>query len=331
MLNVLLLLAGLALLVGGADALVRGVSAIASKLGVSSIVIGMTVVAFGTSTPEVVVNVMAALRGDEGMGLAFGNLVGACTVNIGFVLGLTALIRPLVVEPSVITREIPMMLLTMASVVVLAFDRPINGAEQNVLLRGDGIILLLLFCVFLYYTITFALRSRAPDVFLSEIERSPSTRPVPRRLGLDIALVLVGLVGVAGGGRLTVYAAVELARAAGVSEVLIGLTVVSLGTTLPELTTCLIAARRGNSDIAVGNVVGSNIFNILFIGGVVSTIRPLPVPEGHAADLIVMSLLSLALLPLAKRGPHDITRLEGGSLLFVYVSFVAWRVASELG
>lgn len=324
----LLLAAGLVLLIAGADFLVRGVSALAEALGVPPLVIGLTVVAFGTSTPEVVVNIMAAAKGDTA--LSFGNLVGSCAINIGFVLALTAIVRPLDVESTVVSREIPMMLLGIATLVVLAEDRFFNGSEHSTLVRSDGIVLLLLFVTFLYYTVRAAIRHQGHDALIVDVAQTVKKPRAVRPLWLSAVFTVGGLIGVAGGGRLTVYAAVKIAESLGVPANLIGLTLVSFGTTLPELTTGLIAARRGHGDIAVGNVVGSNIFNILLIGGTVATIRPMPMPPGAQIDLLFMAGLAVALWPIALRGPRKVTRGEGILLLSVYLGFMVFRSVSAL-
>jgi cation:H+ antiporter len=333
--NITLLILGLALLIFGAYLLVRGVSALARAAGVPPLVIGLTLVAFGTSLPEVVINNLSARQGHTE--LAFGNIVGSCTINIAFVLGVTALIRPLRVETSIIVREIPMMWLAVAALLVLSNDKLINRAASDVLVRSDGLILLLLFCVFLYYVIKDALTRRDEprlqhDPLVEEISQNIETgtglgatagRTEP--IGLSIAMTVGGLVGVAIGGRVTVASAVAIAHKLGISEVVIGLTLVSLGTTLPELATSIMAARRGQADIAIGNVVGSNIFNMLFIGGLVATICPIPVPDGGRMDLLYLAGLCAILLPVALRGPRMITRAEGGFLLAAYLTYALWR------
>ena len=327
-LSILLMVVGLVLLVGGADVLIRGVSALAAALGVPPLVIALTVVAFGTSTPELVVNSVAAHNGETG--LVFGNLIGSCAINIGWVLALTALVRPLKVEASIITREIPMMLLAVAAVVVMTADQRLGDGASDLLSRGDGILLLLLFGVFGYYTLRSLLAmpraQRLDDPFVEEVAAETAALIKRRPTWAYVLMTIVGLVGVAGGGRLTVYGAVQVAHALGVSDAIIGLTIISFGTTLPELTTGLLAARRGEGDIAVGNVVGSNIFNLLFVGGVAATIRPIPVPAGGHLDLFVMAALSVALLPIAIRGNRRVTRAEGAVLLLAYLSYAAYRV-----
>lgn len=325
---ILLLAMGLLLLIGGADFLIRGAAAVASALGLSSLAIGMTIVAFGTSMPEMVINTLAAAKGETG--LAFGNIVGSCAINIGFVLALTALVRPLRVERSLVSREIPMMILAAIALVVLSADRVLNGTPADVLHRSDGLMLLLLFCVFLYYTTMGVLARRVADPFLKEVAKAvvssedimPARRPLR---ATDFMWLLGGLGGVAIGGRMVVTGAVGVATSLDVPQVVIGFTLVSFGTTLPEVTTCLLAARRGQPEIALGNIVGSNIFNILFIGGLVASIRSVAIPVGGLRDVLVMSTLCVILLPVALRGPRMITRAEGAVLLSLYLVYLSYR------
>lgn len=330
-----LLILGLAILLVGADVLVRGVSSLARALGVPPLVIGLTVVAFGTSTPELVLSFLAALRGETG--LTFGNIVGANTANIGLVLAVAAIVRPFAVEISMITREIPMMLLGVAAIFVLSMDGWLGGrgfGNGDVLGRGDGLMLLLLFCVFLYYTIADALRRRrggarlADDPFAEEVRESKAM-PRARAPWKDVLMLLGGLVGVAIGARIAVSAAVELAERMAVPQHIIALTIVAWGTTLPELATGILAARRGQGDIAIGNVVGSVIYNLLCVGGLVAAVNPIPLPAGGYIDLLVMAALAAALLPLSIRGPRRITRAEGCALLFCYLAYTAARLVQE--
>lgn len=323
-----LVLAGLAVLLLGARYFVGGIAAIASALGAPPLVIGMTVVAFGTSTPELVVNALSAARGSTD--LAFGNVTGSCIVNIGFVLAVTALIRPMRVEPSLITREIPMLIVGCLAVWTFGNDRVLDGAAVSAWSRTDGLVLLLFFAIFLYYTARQAIAARASDAFISEIRDEAGRAAKPRSLWTEAGITAAGLVGVSAGAQLTVDSAVNLARGLGLSEAVIGLTVISLGTTLPELATCVMAARRGDADIALGNVVGSNIFNLLGIGGLVSTIKPVPIPASGQPDLLMMALLTIVLLPVAIRSQRTITRGEGAFLLFLFVAYLSWRVSNAL-
>jgi cation:H+ antiporter len=332
------LLAGLALLLISAKYFVDGIARIAAVLGVPPLVIGMTLVAFGTSTPELVVNLLSASRGETA--LAFGNIVGSCTVNLGFVLAVTAIFRPLRVETSIITREIPMLMLSVAALLILSFDRLWNaggnggGDAVDRLGRADGLMLLLLFGVFLYYTVIYTAATRllskdrpAADGFIEDVEqREEAGSAKPRGMTATILVTLAGLAGVSLGADWTVDGATAMARAFGIAENIIGLTIVSVGTTLPELVTCILAAKRGNPDIALGNVVGSNIFNILAIGGGVAAIHPIELPPGGWIDLAFVGLLTVILLPIAIRSGKRIVRGEGAVFLALYLGYLAYRL-----
>lgn len=318
-LDLLMLVFGLALLIGGGEALVRGASAIAVRLGIAPVVIGMTVVAFGTSTPELVVNLSAAARGDSAIG--FGNVVGSNIANIGLLLGITALAFPLVVHRSIVTREVPMMMLASVAAIVLGINR-LTGDGADRFTRGDGLMLLLLFGVFLYYTLGDALRQRDTELAATQAAAaSQTTAPITRLKATG--LILGGLALLVGGGELTVRGAVGFAEALGISQVVIGLTIVAVGTSLPELATSIVAARRGQTDIAVGNIVGSNIFNLLFIWGLTVAIAPTAVPAGGHIDLLVMTGFAAVLLPLAWT-QQRLTRIEGAALLIAYTGYIAW-------
>jgi cation:H+ antiporter len=316
MLDVVMLLGGLALLVAGGQLLIRGASELAIRLHVAPVVIGLTVVAFGTSTPELVVNLAAALRGDSSIG--FGNVVGSNIANVGLLLGITALVSPLVIHHSIITREIPMMLLASLAAVILGLNSFTDGTS-DAFGRGDGMMLLLLFCVFLYYMINDAMRSNRDAVASPETEKPPASMG-----GLKIALCIIGGLGLlVGGGEGTYRGAIGVATSLGVPEVVVALTIVAVGTSLPELATSLIAAVRGQTDMAVGNIVGSNIFNMLFIWGVTTTISPTAVPTGGGTDLLVMTAFAAALLPMAM-SQKRISRLEGGALIASYAGYISW-------
>jgi len=324
-----LLAVGLSVLLLGAKYFVEGMAALAKAFGMSPLIVGMTVVAFGTSTPELVVNALSAYRGETA--LAFGNIVGSSTLNIGFVLAVTALIRPLKVEPSLITREIPMLCVAVGALLILGSDLRLGGAGPDLFTRGDGLILLLLFGIFVYYTAIFSivknkLTGISADPFMVEVTEKAARQP-RKALGRQTIAAVLGLIAVSLGASWTVDGATGVARLIGMSENLIGLTIVSFGTTLPELVTCIVAARRGNAEIALGNVVGSNLFNILAVGGVVSTIQPVAVPAGGHLDLLFMAFLSAVLLPVAIRSGLTITRTEGAFLLVVYLLYMGWRLA----
>jgi len=328
LLDLLGLIFGLALLVGGGEALVRGASALARRLGVSALAIGLTVVAFGTSAPELAVNLGAAFS-DSGS-LAFGNVFGSNMANIGLIVGLVAVLTPLPIQNVVVRRELPMMLLATGAAAAMAFDVDLGGT-RDAFSRSDGLVFLLFFVVFLYYTIAELLEQRragyrAEMLDLARIEdRLPDAG---KSLALDVARTVLGLVGLIAGARFTVSGAVGLARLLEVPEVVIGLTVVSVGTSLPELVSALVAVRHRQVDMAVGSVVGSNIFNTLMICGLTAVVRPMPIPRGGHLDLAFTGFLSLCLLLVARTHGQRIQRYEGGLLLAAYCGYVVWRALS---
>lgn len=320
--DLLLLALGLAVLLGGGDLLVRGASALARVVGISPLAVGLTVVAFGTSAPELSVNLLAAYRGTSE--ISFGNVVGSNIANISLVIGLAALVRPLRVEGQVIRREIPMMILASLVVLAVGSDLFLTGAP-SVIDRADGMVLLLLFCVFLFYTLGDVLRRR-DDSLLRQAEEDRG-RPGLRGGAINVALAAAGFVLLVAGARLAVDSAVSVAGKLGAPPVLVGLTVVAVGTSLPEIFTSVVAAAKGHSDIAIGNVVGSNIFNLLLIAGAGSAWRPIPVPaSGGSADLLVMTFLSVLLLPLCLTDRGRVVRAEGAVLIVLYVAYLAWRI-----
>lgn len=318
--DLLLLAVGLALLVAGGDGLVRGASALAFRLGVSPLVVGLTVVAFGTSAPELSVNVAAALT-DRGE-ISFANVMGSNIANIGLAIGLVAMLRGITIERAVIVREIPMMTLSTVAALVLASDPWLTGtAGPGGYSRADGVMLLLFFVIFVYYTTSEALRQRGGS---EGEERDEKLLSIPRAL-FYFALGLGGLVL---GGDLTVDAASSLALQLGLSQAFVGLTVVALGTSLPEIVTSLMGVLRGSDSIAIGNVVGSNIFNVLFVLGTTSTISDVPVPDGGTEDLLVALVFALALLPISFNPARRIGRAGGVFLVVGYVAFIAWRATT---
>ena len=320
LLDVGMLVGGLLLLVFGGDWLVRGAANLALRFGVSPLVIGLTVVAFGTSAPEMAVNVQAALAGKTE--ISFGNIIGSNFANIGLIIGISAMIKSLAIDASIIRREIPMMLLATLAVLAMSFDDYLDGTP-NVITRSDGIVLLLLFCVFLYYTAFNALNRKDQD--FSDLEEFADPNAKPMAISASGGLTLLGLVGVVGGGHFTVEGAVGVAEAFGVPHAIIGLTLIAIGTSLPELATGVMATYRGQTDIAVGNVVGSNIFNLLFILGPTAIIHDVAIPDGGWMDLAATTILSVLLLPMAMTGSRHIGRKEGSGLLIVYFCYMSWR------
>lgn len=296
---------GLALLVGAASLLVRGAAALALRMGLSPLVVGLTVVAFGTSAPELVVSVQAALAGAGG--IAVGNVVGSNIANVGLILGISALVRPIASDPSVLRRDLPVMIGATLLASALLLDQELARIEGSLLVLG--------LVVYLAWSLHEARRQRgAAD--LSEVPTDLSTG----RAALYVALGLGGLVL---GSDLFVDGAVGLAEAANVSNAVIGLTVVALGTSLPELATSIVAALRGESEIAVGNVIGSNLFNVLGILGVGALAAPLSAPGLQITDLGVMIALALVLAPMM-RSAQRLVRMEAGVLVLGYVGYVAY-------
>ncbi len=322
LLNLLLLFVGLVLLLGGGDLLVRGASSLAKSIGVPPLVIGLTIVAFGTSAPELSINLLAVLK--DNTDICFGNVIGSSIANIGLIIGIAALIRPLAVEGVIIRREIPMMVLASLLALVAGSDMFLRGVSDS-LDRSDGLILLLIFGVFLYYTISDVFSKKQDDELIHEVETMKERRSF-RKTALNLLILVVGLLFLVIGGKVAVDAAVKVAEALNVPKVIIALTVVAIGTSLPELAAAGIATWKGHTDIAIGSVVGSNIFNLLLVNGICATVRPIPVPQGGSYDLLMMLFLSLFLLPLGMTNRNRIMRWEGGVLLILYFVFVTLRV-----
>lgn len=306
------LLAGLLLLTAGAEGLIRGSSSLARRLGLSPLVIGLTVVAFGTSTPEFVVSLQGALDGRSA--LAIGNVVGSNIGNIGLILGGAALISPLRVQAQIIRLDVPIMIGVTLLLSALLWNGWVGRVEGALL--ATGII------AYTWTTIALARRGASPAV-QEEFEAGvPSQHPVWQ----DILFVAGGLGFLIGGGQLLVFGAVTIAQQFGVSETVIGLTIVGIGTSPPELATSLLAAARGAGDIAVGNVVGSNIFNILGILGPVALVQPLSVGTLGPVDAGVMVGFALLLLPLM-RTQYVLHRWEGALLLGLYGGYLTYLVS----
>lgn len=330
-LQVGLLGAGIALLIVGGDVLVRGAVSIADRLGVPALIIGLTVVAFGTSAPELALNIAAAIKGNDE--LSFGNIVGSNIANVGLILGLSALVLPLLVNNSVVRRELPLMIVASIATAVLAILPMGSGEWQHgVLSRLDGAVLLCGFALVLYLIFRSA---KSPDgdpvaeldPEIEELREAAREQPFWR----GVVFVLFGLAALVAGGRLSEGSASAIAGSLGMSNEMIGLTVVAVATSLPELATSLAAIRRGQVDIAVGNVVGSNLFNLLLVLGVTSTIAPVDVPGGGYAALGVMLVLSMLLMPMSMTGGRTVSRIEGSALMLIWLGYMGWTVVMELG
>lgn len=304
---------GLVALYFGAEALVKGGAGLALRLGLTPLVIGLTVIAFGTSSPEMVVSVQAAHAGSGP--IAVGNVVGSNICNIAFILGLCALISPLRADLQVIRREVPIMIGVAVLALLILADGHVARWEGGVLLAA-----LLVYTALTVRQARAATQAGAPGEadFNNELGQGK-----PLGLGLSIAAVVVGLGVLVLGSHLFVEGAVTLATRWGMSQIAIGLTIVAVGTSLPELATSILAAIKRQGDVAIGNIVGSNIFNVLGILGVAALVRPIDAPELAWVDLGMMLLVSLALLPVVRSGGR-ISRAEGVCLLAVYVGYTFW-------
>ena len=315
--QIFLLLAGFVLLIKGADWLVKGASALAKKYRVSDLAIGLTVVSFGTSAPELVVNVYSSVQDHQD--IVFANVFGSNMFNLFAILGIAGLITPLMVQSGTVWKEIPFSLFAMIIIFVLGNDL-ITGGNQ-VVSRADAFVLLASFSLFLYY-IYRQMRSDRTETFAQSKQLT----------ALKITLFIVlGLAGLVFGGRLVVTTAIGLATAFGVSEKIIGFTIVAAGTSLPELATSVVAAYRKNNDIAVGNIVGSNIFNILFILGISAMIRPLNYNPAFNTDIYLVSAGTLLLfLAMFLGGKKRLDRWEAAVLLLVYVVYTIILIQKEV-
>lgn len=320
-LSIIKLIIGFLLLVKGADAFVDGASSIAKKLRIPAFVIGLTIVAFGTSAPELAVSLTAALRGSND--IAIGNVVGSNIFNTLVVLGASAAITPIAVKKGMIKKDYPLSIFAAVLLGVLSLDMILFKKSAMTIGRVDGIVLLLAFAFFMYTTVKEGLKERAISAQESEEDDKPKIS-----IGKGILLLLLGLAGIVLGGDSTVEGAKEIARVLGLSEALIGLTVVALGTSLPELVTSVIAAKKGESDIAVGNVIGSNIFNIFLILGTSATISPMKVTETYLYDIAVLvAVMLLTYIPVAKT--KKVSRVMGVAMIVVYVGYTAYLVYAE--
>lgn len=305
-----LLAGGIAILVKGADWLVDGASSLAKRLGIAPIVIGLTIVAFGTSAPELVVNLVASFGGKTE--IAIGNIIGSNIANILLILGISGCICPLVVKRNTTWKEVPLALLAVALVWIMANDRLMGGAGGDGLDRIDGIVLLSFFIIFLYYTYG-----------ISKAEGEEDNDIDVKSLKASYALVFGGLACLVVGGKLTIDGAVALAKILGASERLIGLTIVAVGTSLPELLTSAVAAYKKKADIAIGNVVGSNIFNVFWILGLSAVIRPLPFSAQNGFDgLIAIGATSLLFLAMFVGKKHVLERWQAAMFLALYAGYV---------
>lgn len=311
MLVYVLFVIGFVLLIKGADLLIDGSISIAQRYNVSSLVIGLTVVAFGTSAPELAVNVIASVKGNNG--LVIGNVVGSNIANILFILGVTAMIRTLGVKSNTVWREIPFSLLSALILGYMINDILLGSGTEDLVSRADGLVLMTGFAMFIFYT--FKLAKKDNDEEMVTLHYG---------IGKSIMFFVIGLGGLIVGGQWIVNGAVAIAQVVGLSESFIGFTIVAIGTSLPELATGLMAVKKGNTDIAIGNVIGSNIFNVFWVLGVSATISPISfnAEDNYSVMVnVIVSLVLFALLFIGKR--HQLQRWQGALLFAGYVAYLA--------
>ena len=319
MLNTLLLIGGLALILVGANALTDGAAAVAKKFQISDLVIGLTIVAFGTSAPELVISVMSALGGSADM--AIGNVVGSNIFNVLMIIGVTAMVLPIKVGEGILSKEIPLVILASFVLAFCANDLLLDGGSANVISRIDGLILICFFLIFMRYTFAIA-RNGGEEAEGEKIKEMPIWK--------SALFIVGGLAGLVYGGQLFVDGASGIASALGVSESTIGLTIVAGGTSLPELATSVTAALKKNSGMAIGNVIGSNLFNIFFVLGCSATISPLPMGGINNIDMLVLigsSLLFWLVGWFFKK--RTITRVEGALLVIGYITYTAFLISQQ--
>lgn len=307
--SVVVFFIGLIMLYYGADFLVDGSSSLAASYGVRPLIIGMTIVSFATSMPEMMVSLLAVGKGSSA--IAVGNIVGSNIANIGLILGLSAIVLPLKVPPGVLRRELPFMIVATAVLFVLSIDGNLG--------RIDALVLLFLLTLFIAYCMRYARHTGITDEILvveKEVELEKPNR------GKDLLYIVGGIIGLGVGANWMVSSAVDIARAIGMSELFIGITIVALGTSLPELAASMMSAAKGEMEISIGNVIGSNIFNILFVLGVCPLLRPIRVePSILRFELPIVMLFSLALIPLCWHR-YQLGRFKGAVLLVAYLAFV---------
>lgn len=335
--NIIILLLGFVLLVKGADIFVEGSSTIAKILKIPPLIIGLTIVAFGTSAPEAAVSITAALNGQNGM--AMGNVVGSNIFNLLMVVGISGFIKTLSVDKAIISKEFPFLLLTSILLFVLTFDVSLQGTTTNILSRGDGLVLLMFFAIFMYSLLKSALSSiNNPSLEETSISFDSSSigynddilvkeKTNSKVLIKNILASVIGIILIILGGNMVVSSASNIASDFGVSDQLIGLTIVSIGTSLPEFVTSIIAAIKGESSIALGNVIGSNMFNILFVLGASATISPMSIDPVLFIDTLFMIIVTLItyLFAIQKR---DLNKVESIVLVLLYIGYMAYLLIS---
>ena len=317
--QIILLIVGFILLIKGADWLIDGASSTASHFKVSKLLIGLTIVAFGTGAPELAVSVSSLLNGTTDMLL--GNVIGSNILNILLLIGIAAVIRPIRIKKDTVAKELPLLLLISTVIIVLFLDTLLVSADQNTISRADGIICLLCFSVFIFYIISMARKNRAAK---TEVEKPKF------RLGISLFLILIGLAGVVGGSELVVSSASTIAASIGISDRMIALTIVAFGTSLPELITTIKAAKRGENELLVGNIIGSNIFNICIVLGLPVALFGTITPSSFEIIDLIMLVGATVILLLVSRSDRKITRLEGILMLAIFTIYYGYIITSAI-
>ena len=314
--DIIYLIIGLVLIILGANGLTDGAASVAKRMKISSLVIGLTIVGFGTSTPELSVSISSALKGSSD--IAIGNVVGSNIFNALFIVGCTALVAPIVITRNTIRREIPLTILASLVLFICANDMLIDHAPANVISSTDGLILLCFFAIFMGYSIAIS-KNGVEESEGEEIKVLPWWK--------SITFIVLGLAALIGGGQIFVNGAIGIARSLGISEAVIGVTIVAVGTSLPELATSVVAAMKKNPEIAIGNVIGSNLINIFFILGTTATITPM-FPKGISNFDLIWLVVSAVLLWFFGLffGKRIIMRLEGTILILAWVAYTAWLI-----
>lgn len=314
----ILLIIGFVLLVKGADTFVVGSSSIARIFKVPTLIIGLTIVAFGTSAPEAAVSITAALKGSNEMAIA--NVVGSNIFTLLVIVGIAAMINPIKVQKSTIIKEFPFATLAAVVLMILAHDIKFQGYDENLLTRADGLMLLALFGIFMYYLVEMAITSKE-EMNIEQAKKNIS-------MGKSILMSTLGIIGIFLGGQMVVNSASNIAIAWGMSENLVGLTIVAVGTSLPEFVTSVIAAKKGESDIAIGNVVGSNLFNILFVLGLSSTISNIQVHPIVFIDMLIMIIVTILTYIFATT-KKSVSKVEGILLVLIYIAYMVFVIIRQ--
>lgn len=319
MLDLIFLIGGIIVIILSANWLVDGASSLAKKLGISDIVIGLTIVAFGTSAPELTVNIFSALSGSTD--IAIGNVLGSNISNILLILGISCLIHPVEVLQNTKWKEIPLSLLAVVVLGIVSNDSIIDNESTNIISRVDGLVLMSFMAIFMVYT--FEMAKRQGQSVPVDIAVTEKQMPVWK----GIVFIIIGVAGLFLGGKYLVEGAVSIARILGMSEKVIGLTIIAVGTSLPELATSVVAASKKKSDIAVGNIVGSNIFNVFFVLGTTALITPVPFNPSINFDIVVAIVASLLLFfTTITFNARKIDRVEGFIFLAIYIGYITYSI-----